>query len=89
MTTETVQGSMRPWSTPAVLAVALGAFVAGSMLGGLSPASADVRKAEPRDTFKDGALIANQTLEASLVILKRLDDRVANIEEALLTVTKK
>lgn len=76
-------GQSRRWSTAMVVAIGCCCFTAGSLWSGL-PAMAEVTKTPPRDTFKDGGVIANETLLESLGVLKKLDERVARIEKALL-----
>jgi hypothetical protein len=81
------RGSRR-WTTPAVAVVASLAFAAGLALAPGSRAVAEVTKGDERETFKDGGLIANQTMQESLVVIKRLDQRVERIEKALLEAVK-
>lgn len=78
----------RRWTTPAVLIIAVASFLMGGVLASAPSAMADVQKGEQRTTFKDGGIIANETLQESLSVLKRLDERVARIEKALLEVVK-
>lgn len=68
------------------LAVAGVAFLAGSLV---PPVRAEVTPGQPRTTFLDGGVIANATLEQQLVVLKRLDERIARIEKALLEAVEK
>lgn len=76
------------WTTPAVLLVASVAFVLGMALAPAHRLQADVSPGEPRESFKDGGVIANATLQESLTVIKRLDQRVERIEKALLEVVK-
>lgn len=78
----------RRWTTPAVLAVASIAFLAGIALAPANRVIAEVTEGEKRDAFKDGGVLANATLQESLVVIKRLDQRVERIEKALLEVVK-
>jgi hypothetical protein len=78
----------RRWTTPAVLVVASLAFLAGIALAPANRAIAEVTEGEKREAFKDGGVLANSTLQESLVVLKRLDQRVERIEKALLEVVK-
>lgn len=78
----------RRWTTPAVVAIAVASFAAGNLVPLASSSAADIEKGQPRSTFIDGGVLANDTLQQSLVVLKRLDERVGRIEEALLEVAK-
>jgi hypothetical protein len=87
----TVNGPIREgrlWSTPAVLFLASIAFFAGIAFSPTRGVQADVTKGDDRETFKDGGVIANNTLQESLTVLKRLDQRIERIEKALLEVVK-
>jgi hypothetical protein len=76
----------RTWTSKGV--VAASSFIAGLLVAGGTPLGADVTPAEQRPTFKSGGLVANQTLLEQLVVLKRLDERIARIEDALLKVVE-
>lgn len=86
MLTETGHREQRTWSKGSVIALAVLAFLAGQWSAHLPSAEADVTRAKDRETFKDGGVLANETLNASLAVLKQLDQRVARIESALLEV---
>lgn len=90
MTLETRKTPKRKWSAAALLAVGTLAFLSGAVLQPVwQPVRAEVTPGEPRKAFLDGGVIANQTLEQQLVILKRMDERIARIEKALLDVVDK
>ncbi len=78
----------RRWTTPAVLLIASLAFLAGIALAPANRVSAEVTEGDKREAFKDGGVLANQTLQESLVVLKRLDQRIERIEKVLLEVVK-
>jgi hypothetical protein len=72
--------------TAAFLAVAGISYLAGSLA---PPVRAEVTPGQPRTTFLDGGVIANETLQQQLAVLKRLDERIARIEKALLEAVEK
>lgn len=55
----------------------------------IRPVAAEVTEGEKREAFLDGGVIANKTLEEQLVVLKRIDERLARLEKALFEVVDK
>lgn len=77
------------WLTKPMAAAIASAFVLGAFWQPIQPAAAEVTEGEKRTTFLDGGVIANQTLQEQLVVLKRIDDRLARLEKALFEVVGK
>jgi hypothetical protein len=74
----------RNWQV-GVAGVLIGAVLAGWCVQGVSQARAEVRKAtssEPEQHFKSGGRLSETVLQEILIVLKRMDDRLARMEAA-------